>query len=448
MREERPNVPGGRPRISTGQSDPPASQAQSPDHQLSSDGPALPPPPPRHAAVAPSTLPAPLAGAQPPARSVADGNGEWRVVGPRGKGARSGQVPRGGARNTLDWQEWRQRERARGYESPPNANEFSDLNEFVSGKNDWVSRGFAMPEAGEKRATLDLHGWKLREATRGYASPPNPLEFRDQGEFSLARSEWIGRGLAMPGVETGGTTMTAGSVQEREPRRSLDTQLTAASPQGEHDQLGHRGGGPQPSNITARVTHAAEIIMQMGTRAPTQHSDSNGEGDDPHTPISNRGGEPGAPCDLRDEGEMEWTAGDQVTRTDSPTQGQRSHDLNRDQHRVAHQVEPAGLSVAQTDNLSFDGGSGLRIDEQIPTHLLPAVREWLKERGIHVDLPSSPLQTRVPFQETARRGTGNVTQSPGKMRPSRLSSRIERTHNRSPYSKQRLAQGTTPQDHC
>ena len=281
---------------------------------------------------------------------------------------------------------------------------------------------------------------------RGGMLPPlNPLEFREHGDFYQARSEWLGRGFAMPGMEVGGTAATAGSVQERELRRNLDTQLTSVSPRDGHAQPVHRGGGPQPSNITARVTHAAEIIMQMGTRAPTQHSDSNGEDNDPHTPTSNRGGEQGATADQRDDGEMEWTAGEQVAR-DSPTQGQRSLDLNRDQHRVAHQAEPTDLSVAQTDNLSFDGGSGLRIDEQIPTHLLPAVKEWLKERGIHVDLPSSPLQPRIPIPEPARRGPGIMSQSPGKMRPSRLSSRIERTHNRSPYSKQRLSQSTTPQD--
>jgi hypothetical protein len=110
-----------------------------------------------------------------------------------------------------------------------------------------------------------------------------------------------------------------------------------------------------------------------------------------------------------------------------------SFDLNRGHERRMHGTAATDHSAVNTDSLGFEeGGSGSRVEDQIPVHLLPAVKEWLKERGIHVNLPSSPLQPRLSQHTVAQMSKG---QSPEKFRPARVSSRLVRANSRSPYPK-------------
>ena len=71
--------------------------------------------------------------------------------------------------------------------------------------------------------------------------------------------------------------------------------------------------------------------------------------------------------------------------------------------------------------------------EQIPPHLLPAMKAWLQEQGVQANFPASPIQHRLAQQTIARRIEAPSQPSPGKAKSNRKSTRNSRVNLSSPY---------------
>ena len=76
-----------------------------------------------------------------------------------------------------------------------------------------------------------------------------------------------------------------------------------------------------------------------------------------------------------------------------------SFDLNHTIHsrpgeRISDDLR-FSIGGQESDSGTADFMEGLAQQNQQPSHMIPAVREWLKGQGLRVQLPSSPLGPRL-----------------------------------------------------
>lgn len=204
---------------------------------------------------------------------------------------------------------------------------------------------------------------------------------------------------------------------------------------------------PLPSQSQAHVTHAAETIVGFGSA--TQVAVITGQ-EIPTTPQDYE----------RTQGEdKEMT---DYTRDEDPEQGIRTPTGQDDSFACTRSglrhsfVEGhdsklegfSGDSERYSDSLGFEGAVPAQegemlppppprkaLEEQIPSHLYPAMRAWLQEQGINASFPAPPAQQRLAQQTIARRNDGASTHSPGKMKSQRKTARNDRDKQSSPYSR-------------
>lgn len=340
---------------------------------------------------------------------------------------------------TIDYGRWRSRERQRGYESSPNASEFSDINEFLEAKNFWWERKQAREkgvELGEDddspsvtmKNDEDTHG----EEIDGGDSKLHGLQ-PDQQESKTPKSKVVpsgGEELKARAVEGAGETRPRNLA-----KRNLDIVMQEAeeqrtSPKGERmegsgdssgnkvaEEIGaelkdQRHGatgetaptGPDQSPNVIRSDVAAMTIARFKSDQTNQGA---GGGELPAQRVSR--GEPttSAGTNTEDYAEFEGAPTHPAWGNAFVNSLNRSVNLNSMNSNSANEVGRDNLSL----DLDFEGGSeGGDISSmrtKVPAHLALYIKELLKnERLVNGYPPTSPLRPRRTLSVSMQRARG------------------------------------------
>lgn len=307
-------------------------------------------------------------------------------------------------KTVLDCDGWLSRETERGYESSPNASEFSNVNELNAAKNLWRER--RREQTGEEGRNVRT----TREQRRGRRDrSPTP---EDVVMLDLETEPASGKGGQR---EDDSNAEELGDLFEerRVRRRGKELMMTH---RGDHDERqgqrdGERAvggsGGPDddeevesarqstvsPSGIR---TTAANIIAHLRTgKGQATEEEAEGGPEEDVGVINQRKVILGA-CSEED---YDHTTPRSLQGTypprPIPNLNIRSYLPPFPQFGVGEGSD--NLSLSLDLEVGSEGGGMCRRKEHVPAHLAPMVRAWLKEqRESNGFLPNSPLRPRPP----------------------------------------------------
>ena len=110
---------------------------------------------------------------------------------------------------------------------------------------------------------------------------------------------------------------------------------------------------------------------------------------------------------------------DSARHQDGQSEAQGSFDLNNTIHSRHGEKFSDDLRFSTGAQASDNGTAGLlegmAQQNHLPSHMIPAVREWLRGQGLSVHLPSSPLGPRLSKKTMDRRNGHESSRPPWRM---------------------------------
>ena len=247
--------------------------------------------------------------------------------------------------------------------------------------------------------------WKACELVTGQALSPKRGDFSDINEYNICCHEWRARESQLMLGDRSKDQLLPRDNQDGETRRNLDSHLFAAA----NGQTLPTPSLQADACADSRLTGAYKPVRSPSLSEAGKQGNSVGSG---LQEKSLAAGE--------NEGlVMEWT--DESRDNGRCQKGQSevrgSFDLNNTIHSRLGERFSNDLGFSNGAQASDSGMAGLlegvAQNSQLLSHMIPAVREWLRGQGLKVHLPSSPLGPRLSKKTMSRRN------GPEGYRPSR-----------------------------
>ena len=220
--------------------------------------------------------------------------------------------------------------------------------------------------------------WKACELATGQVLSPKKGDFYDINEYNNCCQEWRAReSLYMTGDRSSDVQLLTRNTQEGKTRRNQEIHLSAAA---------NKQSLQKDGNIESKLTGASRPMLSV---MPT---DGGRQEDGELREMILEGIEEGK-CEGPELERVDENM-DRGMNLGDPSEAQGSFDLNHTIH------SRPGERRILSDDLGFSNGmqesdSGTAQQNQLPSHMILVVQEWLKGQGLRIQLPSSPLGPRL-----------------------------------------------------